>query len=172
LRGVQHHDDTLAAFVAQESARTDSVAVVVTGSVARGTPRPDSDVDVYLVGTEERFRRAWETGLVSYVDAGVATYEGGYVDIKLATIDYLRRAVDAADDPTRASFRTRTTPGPSAAAPASAVHGVNAGGRALPAMNRTLFQGPKYLEQTVPTLPRVPAGYADLAGALLPPEFA
>ena len=103
---MQHHDDTLAAFVAQESARDDAVAVVVAGSVARGTPRPDSDVDVYLVVTEERFRTAWDTGLVSYVDSAVATYEGGYVDIKLATLDYLRRAVEGADDPTRASFRT------------------------------------------------------------------
>jgi len=57
---VQHHDDTLAAFVAQESARDDAVAVVVAGSVARGTPRPDSDVDVYLVVTEERFGTAWD----------------------------------------------------------------------------------------------------------------
>jgi len=37
---VQHHDDTLAAFVAQESTRDDAVAVVVAGSVARGTSPP------------------------------------------------------------------------------------------------------------------------------------
>ena len=36
---MQQHDDTLAAFVAQESTRDDAV--------------------VYLVGTEERFRAAW-----------------------------------------------------------------------------------------------------------------
>jgi predicted nucleotidyltransferase len=214
LRCVQHHDDTLAAFVAQESARADAVAVVVSGSVARGNPRPDSDVDVYLVGTEERFRKAWDTGLVSYVDSDVATYEGGYVDIKLATVDYLRRAVDAADDPTRASFLTArvawsrdpSVAGLVAAIPRlpddvwtergrsfiaqlrlyvryflqqgeahgntylrswAAVHAVGAGGRALLALNRTLFQGPKYLEKTVPGLPRVPAGYAELAAALL-----
>jgi predicted nucleotidyltransferase len=214
LRCVQHHDDTLAAFVAQESARDDAVAVVVAGSVARGTPRPDSDVDVYLVVAEERFRTAWDTGLVSYVDSAVATYEGGYVDIKLATLDYLRRAVEGADDPTRASFGTASVAwsrdpsveGLVAAIPHlpddawaergrsylaqlrlyvryfllqgeahdntylrfwAAVHAVNAGGRALLALNRTLFQGPKYLEKTVPALPRVPAGYAELAAALL-----
>ncbi|NYJ05983.1 nucleotidyltransferase domain-containing protein [Petropleomorpha daqingensis] len=211
---MQHHDDTLAGFVARESARDDAVAVVVTGSVARGTPRPDSDVDVYLVVGEERFRTAWETGLVSYVDSAVATYEGGYVDVKLATVEFLRRAVEAADDPTRASFltaRVAWSRDPSieelvAAIPQlpddawaergraflaqlrlyvryfllqgeahdntylrswAAVHAVNAGGRALLALNRTLFQGPKYLEETVPGLPRVPAGYAELAAALL-----
>jgi hypothetical protein len=211
---VQHHEDTLAAFVAQESARADTVAVVVSGSVARGGARPDSDVDVYLVVTEERFRKAWDDGLVSYVDTAVATYEGGYVDIKLATVHYLRRAAETADDPTRASFLTArvawsrdpAVAGLVAAIPQlpdevwaergrsylaqlrlylgyflpqgeahgntylrhwAAVHGVNAGGRALLALNRTLFQGPKYLEKTVPVLPRVPAGYAQLADALL-----
>jgi predicted nucleotidyltransferase len=211
---VQHHEDTLAAFVAQEAARDDTVAVVVSGSVARGDARPDSDVDVYLVVTEERFRKAWDDGLVSYVDTAVATYEGGYVDLKLATVDYLRRAAEAGDDPTRASFLTArvawsrdpSVAGLVAAIPQlpeevwaergrsylaqlrlyldyfllqgeahgntylrywAAVHGVNAGGRALLALNRTLFQGPKYLEKTVPGLPRVPAGYAELADALL-----
>jgi len=211
---VQHHDDTLAAFVAQESARDDAVAVVVSGSVARGDARPDSDVDVYLVATEERFREAWDGGLVSYVDPDVATYEGGYVDIKLATVEYLRRAAEHADDPTRASFLTArvawsrdpSVAGLVAAIPRlpdevwaergrsyiaqlrlyadyflrqgeahgnaylrtwAAVHAVGAGGRALLALNRTLFQGPKYLEKTVAGLPRVPAGYAGLATALL-----
>jgi hypothetical protein len=211
---VQHHDDTLAAFLAQESAREDAVAVVVTGSVARGDPRPDSDVDVYLVVSEERFGKAWDDGLVGYVDTDVATYDGGYVDVKLATADYLHRAAETADDPTRASFlnarlawsRDPSVAGLVAAIPRipddvwadrgrsfvaqlrlyvhyfllqgeahgntylrtwAAVHAVGAGGRALLALNRTLFQGPKYLEKTVPGLPRVPAGYADLAAALL-----
>lgn len=211
---MQHHDDTLAAFVAQESAREDAVAVVVAGSVARGDARPDSDVDVYLVVAEQRFRTAWDTGLVSYVDSDVAGYAGGYVDIKLATVDYLRRAAETADDPTRASFLTArvawsrdpSVAGLVAAIPRladdvwaergrsflaqlrlyvryflpqgeahantylrswAAVHAVNAGGRALLALNRTLFQGPKYLEKTVPGLPCVPENYPELAAALL-----
>src|SRR5690606_20322801 len=55
---VQHHEDTLAAYVAAVSASPETVAVVATGSAARGTERPDSDVDVYLVVTEPAFARA------------------------------------------------------------------------------------------------------------------
>jgi hypothetical protein len=211
---VQHHEDTLAAFVAQQSAREDTVAVVCSGSVARGDARPDSDVDVSLVLTEEAYRRATDEGLTSYVDSAVATYDGGYVDVKVASVGYLRRAAEAADDPSRASFvgarvawsREAAVAELVAAIPElpddvwrdrcasfishvrlyvryfldqgdalgntylrhwAAVHAVSAGGRALLALNRTLFQGPKYLEDAVPTLARVPEGYRELSTALL-----
>lgn len=101
---VQHHEDTLAAYVAAVSASPETVAVVATGSAARGTERPDSDVDVYLVVTEPAFARAEAAERLSYVDAEVATYDGGYVDVKVVTTDYLRRAAVDGDDPVRASF--------------------------------------------------------------------
>jgi hypothetical protein len=49
----------------------------------------------------------------------------------------------------------------------AAVHLVNAGGRALLALNRALFRGPKYLDATIGALDRVPAGYGELASAVL-----
>lgn len=101
---MQHHEDTLQAYVAKVSAVSDSIAVVLDGSLARGTERLDSDVDVYLVVTPEAFRAADDDERLSYVDREVATYDGGYVDVKVATMEYLRAAVRDADDPTRASF--------------------------------------------------------------------
>lgn len=47
------------------------------------------------------------------------------------------------------------------------MHMIGAGGRALLALNRTLFQGPKYLDQTLAGLQRIPDGYADVASAAL-----
>ncbi|SEE65309.1 nucleotidyltransferase domain-containing protein [Ruania alba] len=101
---MQHHQDTLAAFVEQARRDPDTVGVVVTGSVAHGTERPDSDVDVQLVLTEEAFAEAWEQNRLSYVVREVATYDGGYVDIKVASADFLRRAAERADDPMRHSM--------------------------------------------------------------------
>lgn len=101
---VQHQEDTLAAYVAKVSADPDTIAVVLDGSLAKGTERVDSDVDVYLVVSDEAFAAADAAERLSYVDRDVATYEGGYVDIKVATIEYLRAATRDGDDPTRASF--------------------------------------------------------------------
>jgi len=101
---MRHHDETLAAYVAAVRQAPDAVGVVVVGSVARGTERPDSDVDVYLVVTGEAFARAGERNRLSYVDRDVATYAGGYVDVKLATEQYLQVAAERGDDPVRASL--------------------------------------------------------------------
>lgn len=101
---MQQHDDTIRGYVASVEDRPEVVGVVVVGSVARGTPREDSDVDVYLVVTDEAYADASSRGRIAAVSQDGVTYPGGYVDIKLASPGYLSRAIDGADDPTRASF--------------------------------------------------------------------
>jgi hypothetical protein len=101
---MRHHDQTIAAFTDHQAGLPDTVAVVVVGSVARGDERPDSDVDVYLVITDDAYAAAGRAGAIAYVSHTGVTYDGGYVDVKLASPGYLRAAVDHGDDPTRASF--------------------------------------------------------------------
>jgi hypothetical protein len=101
---VQQHDDTIQGYVASVEDRADVVGVVVVGSVARGVPREDSDVDVYLVVTDEAYADARARGRIAAVSQDGVTYPGGYVDIKLASPGYLTAAIANADDPTRSSF--------------------------------------------------------------------
>ena len=101
---MRHHEQTIDAYVLSVAARPEVIGLVVVGSVARGVERPDSDVDVYLVVTDEAYADATRSGQVAFVSRDGATYEGGYVDVKLASPSYLRAAVDHGDDPTRASF--------------------------------------------------------------------
>jgi hypothetical protein len=101
---VRHHEQTIDAFTDSQALRPEVLGVVLIGSVARGRERPDSDVDVYLVITDEAYAAAERSGAVAYVsDVGVS-YDGGYVDVKLASPHYLAEAADHGDDPTRASF--------------------------------------------------------------------
>jgi hypothetical protein len=101
---VQHHDETIQGYVGSVVDRPEVLGVVVVGSVARGTPREDSDVDVYLVVTDEAYGAARAAGKIAAVSQDGVTYPGGYVDIKLASPGYLATATERADDPTRASF--------------------------------------------------------------------
>lgn len=101
---MRHHDDTIEGYVATVADRPEVLAVVVVGSVARGAPRDDSDVDVYLVVTDVAYAEAAARGRIAAVSQDGVTYPGGYVDIKLASPGYLATAIDGADDPTRASF--------------------------------------------------------------------
>ncbi len=101
---VRHHEETVEAFTRAQAALPETLGVVVVGSVARGEARPDSDVDVYVVVTDEAYAAAERAGRVAYVSQVGVAYEGGYVDVKLASPRYLAAADERGDDPTRASF--------------------------------------------------------------------
>jgi hypothetical protein len=101
---VRHHDETIENFARLQAARPDVLGVVVVGSIARGDERPSSDVDVYLVITDDAYAAAERAARIALVSHEGVTYQGGYVDIKLASPAYLTAAVERADDPTRASF--------------------------------------------------------------------
>lgn len=101
---MEHQERALAAYVAQVSQDLDTVGVILVGSLARGTERDDSDVDVYLVVTPEAFAAASAEDRWAWVDRRGLDYPGSYIDVKLADLDYLRAAAHHGDDPTRASF--------------------------------------------------------------------
>lgn len=212
---MRHHEDTLGAFVERVKADPNAIAVILVGSVARGTERPDSDVDVYLVVPDDVFDSAMAADRVIFDERSDAVYPGGYVDVKLASVSFLDAAAERGDDPVRASFEGARVAwvrsgydiaGRVAAIPVlppmvwesrvvsfmsqvwwwgtdflpqavaldntfllhhAAVHTVGAGGRALLALNRTLFRGPRYLDATLATLDRKPDGYDVLARQLI-----
>lgn len=101
---MQHHEDTLAAYVESVRHLPETLGVVLVGSLCRGTERPDSDVDVYRVITDEAFAVADATERLSYSVRELSTYDGGYVDIKETSPSYLAAAIEMGDEPTRASF--------------------------------------------------------------------
>ncbi len=101
---MEHQERALAAYVDQVAASPDTVGVVLIGSLARGVEREDSDVDVYLIVTADAFARSTAEDRWAWIDRQGLDYPGSYIDVKLADLDYLRTAVERADDPTRASF--------------------------------------------------------------------
>jgi predicted nucleotidyltransferase len=104
LQLVKHHDDAIARYVAREAAHPDTLAVIVSGSLARGTERDTSDIDLYLLVSEERWLRAMDDRRLMYTEREGIGYEGGYFDVKLATLSYLADAAERGDDPVRDSF--------------------------------------------------------------------
>lgn len=211
---MRHHERALDGFVRRVSADASVLAIIVSGSVARGEENAESDIDLYLVVTDAAWDHAMSEDRIMYVEHDGADYPGGYFDIKLATLAYLDDAVDHGDDPVRDSLvhsrvvftripdleqllassgeldervwasrcvssiaQVRLHAGyflregirrndPLLRANA-AVHTVVAADRALLALNRRLFAGPKYLRSAVETLPIRPDGWTALADRLL-----
>lgn len=99
-----HHENAIASYLAIAAREPANLAVIITGSVARGTERADSDVDLYLVVTDEALAAAHRFERLMYTDTDHVDYEGGYLDIKVASVRYLDEAALHGDDPMRASF--------------------------------------------------------------------
>lgn len=101
---MRHHERAITRYVTFAAADPRNLAVIITGSVARGTERTDSDVDLYLVVTDEALEEAHRSERLMYTDTEHVDYEDGYLDIKVASERYLDEAAEHADDPMRASF--------------------------------------------------------------------
>lgn len=101
---MKHHDEAIERYVARVSGDQTTLAVIVSGSLARGAERAISDVDLYLLVTTERWDAAYRDNLLMYVETDGADYPGGYFDVKLATLEYLDDAAARGDDPVRDSF--------------------------------------------------------------------
>jgi hypothetical protein len=132
---VRHHEDAIAAFVRPQAARAETLGVVIVGSVARGDERPDSDVDVYLVITDQAYARASGGGDVAMVSRDGVDYDGGY---------FLAHAAEQGD-----VFLLQH----------ASVHTCLAAGRLALAHHRRLFAGPKYLARDLARLDRLPGGF-------------
>lgn len=101
---MEHHERALAAYADSVRASPSTLAVIAVGSVARGTERSDSDVDVYLVVADAAFDAALAAGRLSWTERHDEDYPGGYLDVKVVSPRVLAAAAESGDDPMRASF--------------------------------------------------------------------
>ncbi len=79
------------------------IAVVLGGSVAKGTARHESDVDAIVVVTDEKHRALKSENRLAEC-LSECTYEGGYFDIKYCTKDYLASVAHKGSEPARNAF--------------------------------------------------------------------
>jgi hypothetical protein len=79
-------------------------AMLIGGSVAKGRARPDSDVDIMLVATDEEYAHRHAAGDTLYFTREFTDYPEGYVDGKILSLGFLREAADRGSEPTRAAF--------------------------------------------------------------------
>jgi hypothetical protein len=101
---LEHHRATIERANATISAREETLAVLVGGSIAHGFDTPASDVDVMIVVSEADYRRRLAAGDMMYWETESATYDGGYVDGKYISVDYIRTVAERGNEPSRFAF--------------------------------------------------------------------
>jgi len=81
------------------------LALVICGSLATGKARDDSDVDLYLIVTDEEFERVRNDEGCFYGSWDPAKFSGVEIDGKIVGKKFLREAAIRGSEPTRASFQ-------------------------------------------------------------------
>ena len=99
----KHHADTIAALVRELQPNPDILALLLGGSLAHGFARPESDVDVAIVLTEDAMARQRATGRLTYNNRALCTYDG-YIDGKFMDLPFLRLVAERGSDPILYAF--------------------------------------------------------------------
>jgi len=80
------------------------LALIICGSVATGKARENSDVDLYLVVTDEEFERVRSDEGCFYGSWDPKKFSGVEIDGKIVGKSFLVEAAARGSEPTRASF--------------------------------------------------------------------
>jgi hypothetical protein len=107
---LQHHRRAIERWAEYASTRPEHLAVIVAGSIGKGFERPDSDVDGFVVVTPSEWERRREAGDLTFFSTELCDYEGGYVDAKYVTVDFLEAAATRGSEPARSAFVGATVP--------------------------------------------------------------
>lgn len=101
---LEHHRQSIENLLNYCKDMRGLIAVVLGGSVMKGTARPDSDIDAILIVTPEKYAEQASKNRLAEVVTGHCTYEGGYFDLKYKTKEILRECAERGSEPTRNAY--------------------------------------------------------------------
>jgi len=99
-----HHRAALDAVLADARESDEFVGCILAGSVSRGWERPDSDLDVVLVATDEAYERRREDWDLHYWNEDACAHPDVYAEGKVVNRDFLREVAADGSEPARAAF--------------------------------------------------------------------
>ena len=79
-------------------------ALLLSGSIAHGFQSPGSDVDIMIFVSEEDYQKRFQTGQIHFFNRDLCTYEGGYVDGKYLSLNFVQQVLEKGSDPARFAF--------------------------------------------------------------------
>jgi hypothetical protein len=82
----------------------DFLAVIVAGSLTKGYGTEKSDVDGFIIVSDEEFARRQATGELFFYNTELCDYEGGYIDAKCVSMDFIRAVRERGSEPARSAF--------------------------------------------------------------------
>ncbi len=100
-----HHQAAIDRLVEEYRDDPGYLGLIIGGSVAKGYARDDSDVDFLIIANDDNYRRRLVDQDLFINRTDLCDYEGGYVDGKIISTDYLVRVAEKGNEPSRAAFQ-------------------------------------------------------------------
>lgn len=79
-------------------------ALLLSGSIAHGFQSSSSDVDIMIFVSEEDYQKRFQAGQIHFFNRDLCTYEGGYVDGKYLSLNFVKQVLEKGSDPARFAF--------------------------------------------------------------------
>jgi predicted nucleotidyltransferase len=79
-------------------------ALLLSGSIAHGFHTPVSDVDIMIFLSDEDHQRHIQSGQLTFFNTDLCTYEGGYVDGKYLSLNFVKQVLEKGSEPARFAF--------------------------------------------------------------------
>ncbi|MBN2440431.1 MAG: nucleotidyltransferase domain-containing protein [Spirochaetales bacterium] len=106
---TERHQKAVDELIRIHEHNPENIALIISGSLATGCARENSDIDLYLVVTDEKFDRIKKENAFFYGTWDPTRFSGIEIDGKIIDMQFLREAVTHGSEPTRASFENAYT---------------------------------------------------------------
>lgn len=99
-----HHSQTIQRVKEYFQRDPEVLALLLSGSIAHGFEGPTSDVDIMIFISEEDHQKRFQTGQLTFFNTDLPTYEGGYIDGKYISLNFVKQVLEKGSDPARFAF--------------------------------------------------------------------
>jgi predicted nucleotidyltransferase len=100
-----HHAETIQRVVEHFQSDGEVEALLLGGSVAHGFERPESDIDLLIIVSDERHAQRSLLGQLAFYSSELCTYPEGYVDGKYLSPGLLQLLAEKGSEPARFAFQ-------------------------------------------------------------------
>ncbi|HLO14216.1 MAG TPA: nucleotidyltransferase domain-containing protein [Anaerolineales bacterium] len=99
-----HHTQTIQNVKEYFQRDPEVLALLLSGSIAHGFQSPNSDVDIMIFLSEGAYQQRFQAGQLTFFTRDLCTYEGGYVDGKYLSRNFVKQVLDKGSEPARFAF--------------------------------------------------------------------
>jgi hypothetical protein len=100
----EHHSQTIRNVKEYFRRDPEVQALLLSGSIAHGFQAPTSEVDSMIFVAEENDQKRSQTGQLHFFNRDLCTYEGGYVDGKYLSLNFVNQVLESGSEPARFAF--------------------------------------------------------------------